>query len=71
LGCWLDIPYIYATMYNMQTDNQTSIIEMECKICDQVVSILIDARQNYRYISPDSVDQFQLNKEVHAKYWLV
>ena len=41
------------------------------KLCDQVVSILIDLRSNYSYVSPDLVDKCGLNKEVHVEYWLV
>jgi len=44
---------------------------MEGKLCDQVVSILIDPRSNYSYISPNLVDKCYLNKEVHAESWLV
>lgn len=46
------IPRIYATVDNMQVDHQASIIEMEGKLCDQVVSIFIDPGSNYNYISP-------------------
>jgi len=44
---------------------------MDSKICDQVVSIFIDPRYNYSYVNPDLVDKRDLNKEVHAKSWLV
>jgi len=47
-------------------DHQASIIEMEGKLCDLVVSIFIDPRSNYIYVSPDLVDECGLNKEVHA-----
>jgi len=49
------IPRIYAAMDNMQAYHQTSIIEMDGKLCDQVVSILIDLGSNYSYINPDLV----------------
>ena len=52
-------------------DHHISIIKMDGKICDQVVSILIDLGSNYNYVNPDLVDNCGLNKEVHAKYWLV
>ena len=65
------IPRIYAALDNIQADHQASIIEMEGKLCDQVVSILIDPRSNYSYVNPDPMDKCGLNKEVHAKYWLV
>ena len=47
------IPPIYETLNNRQVDHQESIIEMECKHCDQVVSILIDPRFNYSYVNPN------------------
>jgi len=56
---------------NRQDDHQASIIKMEGRFCDQVVPILINLGSNYSYISVDSVDKFCLNKEVHAKPWLV
>jgi len=65
------IPHIYATMENEQEKHQESIIEMDCKLCDQFISILIDHGSNYSYVSPDLVDNCGLNKELHAKSWLV
>ena len=62
---------MYATLDNRQDDHQTSIIEMEGQICDQVVSILIDPRSNYSYISPDLVGKCGLNKKLHEESWLV
>jgi len=44
---------------------------MDIKLCDEVVSILIDPRSNYSYVYLDLVDRCGLNKEVHAKSWLV
>lgn len=62
---------IFATMDNMQAGHQTSIIEVDDKICDQVVSISIDPRSNYSYINPNLVDKCGLRKEIHARSWLV
>lgn len=42
---------------------------MDNKICDQVVSILIDLGSNYSYVNPDLVDMCDLNKEVHEESW--
>ncbi len=53
-------------MDNRQVDHQTSIIEMEGNLRDQVVSNLIDLGYEYSYISPNLVDKCCLNKEVHA-----
>jgi len=44
---------------------------MDNKLCDQVISIFIDPRSNYSYVSPDLVDKCGLSKELHAKSWLV
>lgn len=44
---------------------------MDGKIGDQVISMLIDPRSNYRYVIPDLVDKCGLSKEFHAEYWLV
>eukprot|EP00253_Pinus_taeda_P016484 PITA_16484 len=42
---------------------------MDGKLCDQVVSILIDPRSKYSYVSPGLVDKCGLNIEVHAESW--
>ena len=65
------IPRIYATVENRQAEHHASIIEMDGKICDQIIYILIDPRSNYSYVNPYLVDKCDLNKEVHEKYWLV
>jgi len=46
-------------------------MEMNIKLFDQVVSILIDPRSNYSYVILDLLDKCGLNKEVHARSWLV
>jgi len=58
-------------MDNMQANHQASIIEMDGKLCDQFVSLLIDPRSNYSYVNPDIVDKCGFNKEVHVESWLV
>lgn len=65
------IPRIYETMDNRQAEHQASIIEMDSKLCDQVISILIYLGSNYRYVSPNLVDMCGLNKELHSESWLV
>lgn len=65
------IPRIYATMDNGQAEQHAYIIEMDGKLCDQVISILIDLGSNYSYVSPDLVDNCGLNKELHVESWFV
>ena len=54
-----------------KVDHQTSIIDMDGKLGDQVVSILIDPGSNYSYVNPSLVDKCGLNKELHVDYWLL
>lgn len=51
---------------NKYAYHQAFIIEMDGKLCDQVISILADPRSNYSYVSLDLVDKFGLSKELHA-----
>ena len=44
---------------------------MEGKLCDRIVTILIDPRSNYCYFNPNLVDKCGLRKEVHVESWLV
>jgi len=60
------IPSIYVVVDNGKAKHQASIIEMDNKLRDQVISILINPRSNYIYASPNLVDKCGLNKELHA-----
>jgi len=60
---------MYVALDSRHEDHQKSIIEVEGKLCDQVVSILIDPRSSY--VNSNLVDKCGLRKEVHAKSWLV
>ena len=53
-------------MDNKQAEHEASIIEIDGKLCHQVISILIDPRSNYIYVSHNLADQCGLNKELHA-----
>lgn len=44
---------------------------MNGKICDKVISILIEHRSNYSYVSPELVDKGGLRKEFHVESSLV
>ena len=62
---------IYGMVDNRQVYHYKSIIKVEGKLCNQVVSILVDPISNYSYISPDLMDKCFLSRKVHAEYWLV
>ena len=53
----LSMPQIYSTMENFQVDHQDSIIEMEGKLQEKVVSILINQGSNYSYVNPELVEK--------------
>ena len=55
------IPHIYAALDNKQAEHQASIIQMDGKLCDQVIYILIDPVSNYSYVSLDLVDNCGLS----------
>jgi len=56
------IPHIYVVLNNRQVDHRESIIDMDGKICDKVVDILIDPKYNYSYVNPDLVDKCGFDK---------
>jgi hypothetical protein len=47
------------------------MIEVEGKITNHLVAILIDSREIHSYIDPKIVDRFQLKKSKLEKSWLV
>jgi hypothetical protein len=52
-------------------DHQSTIVEIEGKIHDRKVSILIDPGESLSYITPSLVDSCKLEKVKHSKSWLV
>jgi hypothetical protein len=52
-------------------DHQASVVEIEGKLSNHSVSILIDPGSNLSYISPQIVEACVLQKEKHKKSWLV
>lgn len=45
------LPRIYVAMDNCQVEYRASTIQMEGKLCNQVICILINPSSNYGYIS--------------------
>ena len=52
------MPRINAALKNKQADYQTSMVEVEGKMNQTPISILIDPRDILSYISPDLVEKF-------------
>ena len=51
------MPRINATLENKQADYQTSMVEVEGKLNQTPISILIDLGASLSYISPDLVEK--------------
>ena len=65
------MPRINTALENRQVDYQTSMVEMEGKLNQTPISILIDPGASLSYISPDLVEKCKLSVEKFAKSWSV
>ena len=65
------MPRINEALENRQGDYQTSMVEVEGKLNQIPISILIDQGASLSYISPDLVEKCKLSIENFAKSWLV
>ena len=65
------MPRINTALENQQADYQTSMVEVEGKINQIPISILIDPRASLSYISPNLVEKCKLPVEKFASSWLV
>ena len=58
-----NIQTISATLENRQAEHQATMVEMEDKISDLPVSVLIDPGASLSYISPNIVEKWNLKTE--------
>ena len=65
------MPRINVALENWQADYQTSMVEVEGKINQIPISILIDPGASLSYISPSLVEKCKLSIEKFARSWLV
>ena len=65
------IPRFYAALNDRQADHQSTMVEVEGKIVEEFVSVLIDPRSSHIYITPRIVEIFSFKKLKHIKSWLV
>ena len=65
------MPRINAALENQQADYQTSMVEVEGKINQILISILIDPGASLSYISPNLVENCKIPLEKFASSWLV
>jgi hypothetical protein len=62
---------ISETIDGQQADHRSSVVEIEGKVNDTQICILIDPRATLIYITPDVVESNKLKKLKHEKSWLV
>ena len=62
---------IYAVIEDHQDDHQSTMVEVEGKIVEEFVSVLIDPRSSHIYITPRIVEICAFKKLKHSKSWLV
>ena len=65
------VPRIYAVLEKHQEYHQSNVVEVEGKIIEQSVSILIELGSIDSYITPKIVDICAFKKLKHRKSWLV
>jgi hypothetical protein len=62
---------INAIVDQRKVDHQSTIMEVEGKIHDNCISILIDLGDSLIYVTPSLVELNKLTKINHVKSWLV
>ena len=62
---------INRAMDGRKYDHQSTIVEVEGKIHDNHISILIDPGASLSHVTPGLVELNKLKKLKNAKYWLV
>jgi hypothetical protein len=62
---------INAAIDGRQADHQSSVVEIEGKINDTRISVLIDPGATLSYITPNVAESNKLKKLKHVKSWLV
>jgi hypothetical protein len=62
---------IYVALDNKQVEFQSHMIEVEGKINDQPIYILIDSGSIHSYNDPNIVERFHFQRRKQEKYWLV
>jgi hypothetical protein len=55
-----NVPRIYVALDNKHNHFQSHMIEVEGKIKNQTISILIDSRASHSYLDPNMVEMFHL-----------
>jgi hypothetical protein len=65
------VPNIYAVLDNKQAEFQSHVIEVEGKINNHPIAILIDSRASHSCLDPNMVERFHLPGSKLGKPWMV
>jgi predicted aspartyl protease len=65
------MPRIYAALNNKQAEYKPPMIEVEGKIDNHPITILIDSGSSHSYINANIIEIFHLQRSNHKKSWLV
>jgi hypothetical protein len=65
-----NMPKIYATLDNKHVEYRSPMIEVEGKIDNQPITILIDYGATHSYIKSNIVEIFHLQRSKNKKFWL-
>ena len=66
-----NIPIVNVSLEYRQVDHQSTMLEVEGKVLNIHVSILIDSGSSLSYIAPKVVEKCKLSKEKQKNAWLV
>jgi hypothetical protein len=62
-----NVPKIYATLDNKKVEFQSHMIEVEGRINNQTIAILIDSGDIHSYLDPKMVEIFQFPRSKLGK----
>jgi len=66
-----ETPKISAGLENWQADHHTSMVEIESKINERPISILIDPGASLSYVSPSIVEKCKFSLQKFENSWLI
>ena len=66
-----NIPIVNVSLEYRQVDHQSTMLEVEGKVLNIHVSILIDSESSSSYIASKVVKKCKLSKEKQKNAWLV
>ena len=66
-----NLPIINATLEDRESGHQFTMLEVEGKISNTFISILIDLGASLIYIAPRVLEKCKLSKEKQKNAWLV